>query len=360
MFKKSLVISFALAVVIAGCGAEPSPAEIAADASSSVVRVETFTRSGDIFRSGSGFIVAGPEGVVVTAYHVVQDAESIKVILDGSESSSGSIAEILVFDESLDLALLRVPPLGEGIELSSSTLNSGSHVLALGYPLGFQGDVSVTQGIVSRQFELDGHLNVQHDAEILQGNSGGPLLGEDGKVVGVNVGVITDVESLAGLNIARHVLELQRLMESAGLSRGVSVALPSPTPKPEATPTATPLPQLLDVIDVIDGGTIDTSIGRVGLFGVLKPAKGGRCYEEATSFLASLLGEQVHLENGPRLWSSSGERLAYVFDPLGSSIDAQMIEGGYVLAWTLDGQYADMLTGLEQSAKVNGIGCRWN
>jgi S1-C subfamily serine protease len=358
MFKKSLAVSFALVALIAGCDAEPSPAEIAADASSSVVRIESSTRSGDIF--GSGFVVAGPEGVVVTAYHVVQDAESIRVLVGGAESTSSSVAELLVFDEVLDLALLRVPPLGDGIELSSSTLSSGSHVLAMGYPLGLEGDVSITQGIVSRQIESDGQHYVQHDAEILQGNSGGPLLGEDGKVIGVNILVIIDVETVAGLNIAVHVLELERLMESAGLSRGVSVALPSPTPKPEATPTATPLPQLLDVIDVIDGGTIDTSIGRVGLFGVLKPAKGGRCYEEATSFLASLLGEQVHLENGPRLWSSSGERLAYVFDPLGSSIDAQMIEGGYVLAWTLDGQYADMLTGLEQSAKVNGIGCRWN
>ena len=355
MFKKSLAVSFALAVLIASCDAEPSPAEIAADASSSVVRIESSTRSGDIF--GSGFVVAGPEGVVVTAYHVVQDAESIRVLVGGAESTSSSVAELLVFDEVLDLALLRVPPLGDGIELSSSTLSSGSHVLAMGYPLGLEGDVSITQGIVSRQIESDGQHYVQHDAEILQGNSGGPLLGEDGKVIGVNILVIIDVETVAGLNIAVHVLELERLMESAGLSRGVSVALPSPR---EATPTATPLPQLLDVIDVIDGGTIDTSIGRVGLFGVLKPAKGGRCYEEATSFLASLLGEQVHLENGPRLWSSSGERLAYVFDPLGSSIDAQMIEGGYVLAWTLDGQYADMLTGLEQSAKVNGIGCRWN
>ena len=63
MFKKSLVISFALAVVIAGCGAEPSPAEIAADASSSVVRVETSTRSGDIFGYGSGLLSQALKGL---------------------------------------------------------------------------------------------------------------------------------------------------------------------------------------------------------------------------------------------------------------------------------------------------------
>ena len=59
------------------------------------------------------------------------------------------------------------------------------------------------------------------------------------------------------------------------------------------------------------------------------------------------------------MWSSYGERLAYAFDLVGSSIDAQMIEGGFVLAWTLDGQYKDWFVRLERSAKGNSVGCRW-
>jgi hypothetical protein len=233
-------VGAAIFVSCSALGGNPSQAEIVAQSSDSVVRVESRTRSGDFV--GSGFIVAGPEGVVATAYHVVEGAETIIVRQGGDESSANIVAELLVFDEILDLALLRVPPLANGIELSSSELSSGSQVLAMGYPLGLEGDVSVSQGIVSRQLEFDGDFYVQHDAEILQGNSGGPLLGEDGKVVGVNIAVIPDAETVAGLNFAVHVGELTQLMNSVGLSPGVSIALPTATHTPTATPTATPRP----------------------------------------------------------------------------------------------------------------------
>ena len=85
-----------------------------------------------------------------------------------------------------------------------------------------------------------GEFYVQHDAEILPGSSGGPLLGEDGKVVGVNIAGIIDVETVTGLNLAVHVKELEKLMKSAGAIRGASIALPSPTPTPNSTPMATP------------------------------------------------------------------------------------------------------------------------
>jgi len=232
------VVSTLIVISCSGNGGNPSQSEVAAQANDSVVRVETTTRRGDIV--GSGFVVAGPEGVVVTAYHVVQGARSIRVLLGGAASTSSNIAELWVFDEALDLALLRVPPLGDGIELSSSTLKAGAQVLAMGYPFGLEGDVSVTQGIISRQVEFGGNFYVEHDAEILPGSSGGPLLGEDGKVVGVNIAGIIDVETVTGLNLAVHVKELEKLMKSAGAIRGASIALPSPTPTPNSTPMATP------------------------------------------------------------------------------------------------------------------------
>jgi hypothetical protein len=242
------ILVFASAVTIGasaitGCSPDDdskSQAQIVSDSASSVVRVEITTRNGDFV--GSGFVVAGPIGVVVTAYHVVDGADTIVVRRGGAGSTANIVAELLVFDEILDLALLRVPPIGEGIELSDSPLETGNPVLAMGYPLGLEGDVSASQGIISRLINVEDDFYVQHDAEILQGNSGGPLLGADGKVVGVNIAVIPDIETVAGLNFAVHVGELVQMMNDSGLSPGVSVALPTSTATPTPTHTATPRP----------------------------------------------------------------------------------------------------------------------
>ena len=176
------------------------------------------------YGSGSGLIVngawdhrssKGPVGVVATAYHVVEGAITIIVKRDDSESTDDIVAKILATDKKLDLALLIIPPLADGFTLCSPTVKSGDQVLAMGYPLGLEGDVSVTQGVVSRQID---NSYIQHDAAILQGNSGGPLLDSDGHVIGVNVSVIVDAETVAGLNIAVDVRELINLMIKTGMS----------------------------------------------------------------------------------------------------------------------------------------------
>lgn len=118
--------------------------------------------------------------------------------------------------------------------------------------------------------------------------------------------------------------------------------------------------QLVRVIGVVDGDTIDTSIGRVRFFGVDTPERGEVCFKEATEFTRLLVGSQVRLEDGPRLEDSFGRRLAYVYETSGNSIDVQLIAGGFARAWTRDGQYKDVLVGMEQRAKSNKAGCLWN
>jgi len=71
------------------------------------------------------------------------------------------------------------------------------------------------------------------------------------------------------------------------------------------------------------------------------------------------LGDQVRLEDGPRLEDTYGRRLAYVFDSSGNSIDVQLIASGFATAWTRDGQYLEVLTALERSASLNRAGCLW-
>jgi micrococcal nuclease len=117
--------------------------------------------------------------------------------------------------------------------------------------------------------------------------------------------------------------------------------------------------QLVEVTRVIDGDTIDTSIGRVRFYGVDTPERGETCFSEATEATESFAGSQVRLEDGPRLTDSFARRLAYVYGASGNSIDVQLVAGGYARAWTQDGQHRDVLVGLEKSARENEAGCLW-
>ena len=117
--------------------------------------------------------------------------------------------------------------------------------------------------------------------------------------------------------------------------------------------------QLVEVTGVVDGDTIDTSIGRVRLFGADTPERGEECFPEATGFTRLLVGDQVRLQDGPRLEDAYGRRLAFVFDNSGNSIGVQLVAGGFATAWTGDGQHRDVLVGLEESAMANGAGCLW-
>jgi hypothetical protein len=152
------------------------------------------------------------------------------------------VARLVAFDDIADIAILEIPSAAVGLGLADSAVVSGEAVLAMGFPLGLFGDVSVSQGIVSRQVELEGDTFIQHDAEILQGNSGGPLLDEFGQIVGVNIAVIPDIQTVAGLNFATHVGEVAELLRTLGLEPGVVAELPTPTATPLPTPTATPKP----------------------------------------------------------------------------------------------------------------------
>ena len=116
---------------------------------------------------------------------------------------------------------------------------------------------------------------------------------------------------------------------------------------------------LVDVTGVIDGDTIDTSLGRVRFFGVDTPEHGEACFSEATAATKRLTGSQVRLEDGPRLTDNFGRRLAYVYDASGNNIDVQLVAGGFARAWTQDGQQRDLLVGLERRARENGAGCLW-
>ncbi len=136
---------------------------------------------------GSGAIV-DPSGLVITNYHVVENASRIQVRLaDDREFEASAIGT----DPPTDLAVLRLDAAGEAFPHlgvgDSNEVRVGDWVLAIGNPLG--NSHSVTAGIVSAKGRVlggDYQDYIQTDAAINPGNSGGPLLSLDGHLVGVN------------------------------------------------------------------------------------------------------------------------------------------------------------------------------
>ncbi len=141
---------------------------------------------------GSGFIIS-PDGLAVTNNHVVAGAATLEVYIGGDLDESYN-ATILGVSECNDLALIDInanEPLPY-LEWHQGDITAGLDVYAAGYPLG-DPEFTLTRGIIAKA-EAGGDLTgtssidhtVEHDANIQPGNSGGPLVGADGKVVAVN------------------------------------------------------------------------------------------------------------------------------------------------------------------------------
>ncbi|QEO09333.1 S1C family serine protease [Protaetiibacter larvae] len=140
--------------------------------------------------SGSGFFITS-DGIAVTNNHVVTGAGSLSVTI-GGEGDSYPV-RVLSTSECLDIAVVQVDvdkPVPY-FDWAEGKISTGSDVYALGYPLG-DPTFSMTKGaVVKSDYAFDTFDNVvahgiQSDAAIRGGNSGGPLINEKGKVVGVN------------------------------------------------------------------------------------------------------------------------------------------------------------------------------
>jgi S1-C subfamily serine protease len=140
---------------------------------------------------GSGVIFRA-DGYVVTNHHVAEKAKEIRCVLGDRRQVA---ARLVGKDKPCDLAVLKLDiPAGEKLpfaELGTSTgLEEGQFVMALGSPYGFERSISL--GIISNaRRHLDGKDNpyntwVQTDAAINPGNSGGPLVDTEGRVIGIN------------------------------------------------------------------------------------------------------------------------------------------------------------------------------
>jgi len=167
--------------------------------------------------TGSGVIIS-PDGYIITNNHVIKGAEKLEITLNNKESYQ---AEIVGFDESTDIALLKInkndlPFLQIG---DSDNLRVGEWVLAVGNP--FNLTSTVTAGIVSakaRDIHVSGANNkiesfIQTDAVVNPGNSGGALVNTRGDLIGINTAISSQTGSYIGYsfavpsNIAKKVVE---------------------------------------------------------------------------------------------------------------------------------------------------------
>lgn len=151
---------------------------------------------------GSGFLISS-DGYIITNNHVVSKAITVKIkTLDDTEYK----AKIIGTDPKTDLALLKIKAEGlPFIELGDSNkAEVGEWVLAIGNPLGQ--DLTVTSGIISakgRQLGLADYEDfLQTDAAINMGNSGGPLINMEGKVIGINSAILAPSGGNVGIGFA--------------------------------------------------------------------------------------------------------------------------------------------------------------
>jgi putative serine protease PepD len=177
--------------------------QIYKQASAGVVAIKAVTSEGA--DSGTG-IVLNDKGLILTNDHVVAGASSLTVAAKGSSSLTRT-ATLVGEEANDDLALIKVDPSGLGLKplalTSSKSVQVGDPVYAIGNPYGL--DETLTRGIVSALGRSISAPNgtkisgaIQTDAALNPGNSGGPLLDDEGQVIGVNSQIASEAATING------------------------------------------------------------------------------------------------------------------------------------------------------------------
>jgi putative serine protease PepD len=236
-----------------------------------------FPGGGTSQAEGSGFVFDS-KGDIVTNQHVVDGATSIKV---NFESGKTYTAKLVGSDQSTDLAVIKVDaPASELKPLTvadSSDVQVGDGVVAIGSPFGLVG--TVTSGIVSaldRQIQAPNNFTIngaiQTDAAINHGNSGGPLLDLEGKVIGDTAQIESDSGGNDGVgfaiasNTVRSVVP--QLISGGSVAHAfLGVSLTSGTATIAEVRAGTPADkaglQPGDVVTAVDGERVDSALSLV-------------------------------------------------------------------------------------------------
>ena len=168
--------------------------------------------------AGSGFVI-DEKGYILTNFHVVQEAQSIEVVLGDQSRYPGKFVGA---DQRNDVALVKIDPKGKHLVAlplgDSASLQVGQKVLAIGNPFGFTS--TLTTGVVSAlgrtvQTSQTTFIDeaIQTDAAINRGNSGGPLINSRGEVIGINSAIYTPSGTTAGIGFAIPINSAKRIAQ---------------------------------------------------------------------------------------------------------------------------------------------------
>lgn len=166
--------------------------EIAKKCMASTVSLVMEDNSKQPLSLGSGFIVG--DGKVITNLHVIEDAKYGYATISG-ESKKFIIEGYLAIDKINDLVLLSVPTLvGTPIEINENSPEIGEKIYAIGNPKGLSGTIS--EGIISGIRTFDTEELIQITTPISPGSSGGPVINNNGQLIGVSVGTLDAGQNL--------------------------------------------------------------------------------------------------------------------------------------------------------------------
>lgn len=143
---------------------------------------------------GSGFLIS-KDGYVITNYHVIKNKKTVNIKFNESITLT---ADVVRGDDRYDVALLKIN--GSGFSplemINSDSALAGEDVFAIGTPEDVSLGQSVTKGVISGKRKIAEKIYIQTDVAINAGNSGGPLLNEDGKVIGMVTFKLRDVSGI--------------------------------------------------------------------------------------------------------------------------------------------------------------------
>ena len=251
---------------------------------------------------GTGFIIDDKEGLILTNYHVIADADEIKVILtEDDKDREGIDAKVVGGDAEADVALLKIKPdrkLTAAALGNSDALQVGEWVMAVGNPFGH--GHTVTKGIISAKERVVAPISqfsnyLQTDTPINPGNSGGPLINTQGEVIGINTAINAAAQGIGfaiPINFVKRILpelrtkgtvtrgfigispgdvnpQLARYLKLPKNTRGVIV-----TEAFEGEPAAKAGVQVYDVIIEINGKRIVDSQQLISTVSAFAPGTG--------------------------------------------------------------------------------------
>ena len=192
--------------------------------SPSLGKLKKRSRRGRPPNAGTGVIIDGQRGLIVTNSHVVKNVDSLEIKLFGGKKLVG---HVIGMDEETDLAVVKVKssePLPSAQLSDSSKLKVGQLVVVVGNPYGLSDSMSfgIVSGLNRENVNLSKYEDfIQTDASINPGNSGGPLLNVRGEIVGINTAIINYAQNI-GFSIPSNIVKriVTQLIKVGEVQRG--------------------------------------------------------------------------------------------------------------------------------------------